>query len=341
MDRTYMDSLLSSDPDKVAGVDSSPEDPSRHAPGITIDSPYIHINGVTVTDKVAADYLNLVPDQDRARVFQLMVEVGSYALTIGTRQVAEIDLKKAVAEALQVSLAELEKTLKVEDDERERRLTAAILRQREKVANTPAIAGGDFEDFVEQLLRNLAPDDVVDRTSRTQGTEGDAGDICVELSDGIRVVVECKRGYADGISNTKMKAELNRAKTNRQAEAGILVVDGARSLGGQRLRKLSEVDYVVVIELDDAEDGLPLRCALSLVTSAVSVGRGGKTDVAALAQHAKALQQAVRQHDELLTTFNDLAGNVSQGKRLVEDARLLVQAAAVRLAELSRKSVPN
>jgi hypothetical protein len=260
---------------------------------------------------------------------------------VGTRQVAEIDLRKAVAEALQVSLADLEKSLSEDGDERERRLTAAILRQRERVANTPALAGGDFEDFVEQLLRNLTPDDVVDRTSRTAGTEGDAGDICVESSDGIRVVVECKRGYADGISNTKMKAELSRARTNRQADAGILVVDGSRSLGGHRLRKLSDVDYAVVIELDDAEDGLSLRCALSLVMSAVSVGRGGKTDVAALAQHAKALQQAVRQHDELLTTFNDLAGNVSQGKRLVEDSRLLVQAAAVRLGELSRKPIPS
>jgi hypothetical protein len=331
-----MDSLLSSEPGESADGSPQPEVEDPQGLGLSIDSPHIHIKSITVTDKVAADYLEMVKPEDRPRAFQLMVEIGSYALTVGTRQVAEIDLKKAVAEALQVSISDLEKALNSDADERERRLTAAIVRQREKLILTPALAGGDFEDFVEQLLRTMIPEDVVDRTSRTAGVDGDAGDISVESSGGVRVVIECKRGYPDGMSNARMNAELSRAKTNRQAEAGILVLDSVSSLGGHRFRKLSDVTYAVVVGMDEEEDGLSLMCALSLVKSAVSVGRGGKTDMAALAQHANALQQAVRQHDELLTTFNELSGGVSHGKRLVEDARHAVQAAALRLAELSK-----
>src|SRR2546428_2232207 len=129
-----MDSLLSSDEGESA--DGNPEARDPQAAGLGIDSPYIHIKNITITDKVAADYLEIVKPEDRARVFELMVEVGSFALTVGTRQVAEIDLKKAVAEALEVSISDLEKTLNSDADERERRLTAAIVRQREKIILT-------------------------------------------------------------------------------------------------------------------------------------------------------------------------------------------------------------
>jgi hypothetical protein len=333
-----MDSLLTSD--ETESEDGKPE-PGVEDPqgvGLNIDSPHIHIKNITITDKVAADYLEMVKPADRAQVFELMVGVGSYALTVGTRQVAEIDLKKVVAEALDASIPDLEDALNKEADERERRLKEAILRQRDKAILTPALAGSDFEDIVEEVLRSMNPDDVVDRTSRAPGVAGDAGDICVESSEGVRLVIECKRGYADGMSNAKMNAELSRAKTNRQAEAGILVLDTAASLGGHRFRKLSDVDYAVVVGTDENEDFLALTCALSLVKTAVSVGRGGKTDMAALAQHAKALQRAVGQHDELLTTFSELASGVSQGRRLVEDSRHAVYAAAIRLTELIKNS---
>ena len=335
MDREYMDSLLAGDADK-GGVDQyqAQTTESGASDGISVVPPYIHISRVTLTDKVAAEYLNLLTAEEKLRILQLMVEVGAYALTVGTRQVAEIDLEKAVAEALHNPLGELQAALTTDAEDRERRLTDAILRQREKFINTPAIAGGEYEDFVEELLRRIAISDVVDRTSRTKGTEGDAGDICVD-SDGTRIVVECKRGYADGMSNSRMNAELARARANRQADAGVLAIDSAIALGGHRLRKLSDINYAVVVTPDGSEDGLALQSALLLVKAAVQTRRGGKADGAALVQHANALHEAVQRLDELLVIFNDMSSDVDRGRRLVEDSRQLVQAAARRLDELT------
>ncbi len=341
MDRDYLDSLLGGDADK-GGIDQheAQATESGGSGGISVDPPYIHITRVTLTDKVAAEYLNLLTADEKVRILQLMVEVGAYALTVGTRQVAEIDLEKAVTEALHNPLVELETSLTTDADERERRLTDAILRQREKFINTPALAGGEYEDFVEALLRRIAMSDVVDRTSRTKGTQGDVGDICVD-SDGTLIVVECKRGYADGMSNSRMNAELARAKANRQADAGILAIDSALALGGHRLRKLSDINYAVVVTPDDSEDGLALQSALLLVKAAVQARRGGKADGAALLQHANALHDAVQRLDDLLAIFNDMSSDVDRGRRLVEDSRQLVQAAARRLDELTHKRSPK
>jgi hypothetical protein len=232
----------------------------------------------------------------------------------------------------------LGKTIDEAAAERQARIIETITKQRERMINVPALAGGDFEDVVQQLLEDLALDHVVRRTSRTPGVAGDAGDLCVDTPEGITVVVECKRGYEAGMSQPKMVAELEKAKANRQAVAGVLVLDNPRPLGGRRLSRLSAVDYATVVTADETEDGLGLYCALLLAKVNAAVRRSPASAIAEVAQHAEALETAVRKHDELLTLLNKMKDDAGRGVLLVQDSRHAVHDAASRLSTFVQSS---
>lgn len=335
MDRNYLDSLLADD-DADGTADDTGHATTGDTTPITVDGDSIHVSNATFTDELAAQYLGMLDPADRTAAMQRMLGIGSYALLIGTRQAAAIDVRTTVADALQEPLEELIKSITHDANDRERRILEAIVRKREKALSTPALAGGEFEDVVEQLLRTLSLDDVVDRTSRSAGVDGDAGDICVDSPDGIRVVFECKRGYESGMSRGRMLSELGKAKANRQANAGVIVLDTLGALGGRRLRRLSPVDYAVVVGREEGEDGLGLQCALLLSRSNVAVGRREDAESAVLAQHAEELHAALEQHDKVLTLFNNINDEIAKGRGLVEDARRVVRNAALRLAAIAQ-----
>jgi hypothetical protein len=338
MDRDYMDALLGDDYHEPGDRGDSGRTGTDATDAVSLDGETIRIRNLTVTDRLAAQYLEALQPAARPAALQRMIAVGSYALVVGTRQVGEIDLKSTVAAALEEPLDELTKSITDDASERERRVLAEIIKRREKIINVPSLAGGEFEDIVEQLLQRVALDHVIERTSRTAGIDGDAGDICVDSPDGIRVVFECKRGYEGGLSQAKILSELEKVKSNRQAAAGVIVLDTPKALGGRRLWRLSPLDYAAVVTREEDEDGLALYCALLLARSSAAVRRTKGAEAAELSQHAEALEVAVRQHDELLTLLNHINDDVRKGHLLVEDSRRAVRDAASRLATFSSPS---
>jgi hypothetical protein len=335
MDREFLDAMLTDDFHESAEQRSGGSTETR-SESVVLDDDTIHIRNLTVPDRLAAQYLATIPSEERPAAVQRMIGVGSYALVIGTRQVGELDLKDTVAAALVEPLGELAKSIKEDASEHERRVVEQVIKRREKILNVPALAGGEFEDIVEELLQRVALDDVIERTSRVTGVSGEAGDICVDSSDGIRIVFECKRGYESGYSQAKMLSELEKVKANRQAAAGVLVLDTPKAMGGRRLWRLSPLDYAAVVSREEEEDGLALYCALLLSRSSAALRRTNGAEAAELFQHAEALEMAVRQHDDLLTLFNHIQDEARTGLRLVEDSRRSVSDAASRLRTSSR-----
>jgi len=138
-----------------------------------------------------------------------------------------------------------------------------------------------------------------------------------------------------------MLSELEKVKANRQAAAGVLVLDTPRAMGGRRLWCLSPLDYAAVVSREEEEDGLALYCALLLSRSSAAVRRTSGAEAAELFQHAEALEVAVRQHDDLLTLFNHIQDETKTGLRLVEDSRRSVSNVASRLMASSRSRTPE
>jgi hypothetical protein len=306
--------------------------------GIALDGDTIHLSGLAFTDHLAAQYLRGLEAGVWAEAIERMVSIGAYALMIGTVQATTLNVKAEVTDALHVPLDELLKALQEDGQAREQRLREAILRKQEKAARTPAIAGAALEDFVEALLSPLRLEATIERTSRVAGVEGDVGDICVDFPDGVRIALECKRGYDAGMSSARMREELKRARSNRQAQGGVLVLTTPQLLAGRRLLRLSDRDYVAVVSTEEGEDGLALHCALLLAHTHAAAGTRDGTDVAALTQQADALETAVQHHDDLLGVVNHIGADVDRARRLVEDARRAVQEAAGRLRQMTRTS---
>lgn len=103
-------------------------------------------------------------------------------------------------------------------------------RGREEEAERGTSKGLEFEDVLEELLRETArhlPGSVVERTGRTPGElsgEAVVGDFVVTLPTGRRIVVEAKNTARVHLAGKDgILAELDRAMANRRADGALCV----------------------------------------------------------------------------------------------------------------------
>ncbi len=204
------------------------------------------------------------------------------------------------------------------------RTLIAVARERADVMERTAVKGASYEAMVLDRVSGLGhgAGDTVDGTGSDTGLVAHAksGDAVVTVGAGtarsldVRIVVEAKDAT---LSSEKWRRELDAARRNRGAVAGIGVVRGApRMPGGRRVHVIDPCNVVVAWDptADGADDLLAAAYLLvrSAAVQAVAAGSGDGLDRAALTS-------AVHDAYEALTGFDALDRAAGTARRGLED----------------------
>lgn len=205
--------------------------------------------------------------------------------------------------------------------------------------------GIDYEQTVGEIIgASLAPfHDTVDRVSTELGSDRNrCGDYLAILdpdSTGgqeVRIVIECKARNKVGVRAAL--AELDRAMANREASAGLLVLDNAAgtALGGLPLRAYPGNRVIVLL---DRERPQPL--ALEVACQLVRELAGAAVRAQEHAVDLGALEADIARLTEVVDKGKAIASGVKVARRgiqNIEDAYLRLRGDAVDLlAQISRR----
>lgn len=198
-------------------------------------------------------------------------------------------------------------------------------RGRESEAERGTAKGFDFEDVVEERLRQAARHlgAVVERTSRQKGDLGGealVGDYLVTLPGGARVVVEAKNVRSIGLTGSDgILIELDRAMANRGAEAAICI--SAQDAFPQEVGPFAVYGSRLLV-VDDGE-GTMVWVALRWAMAAASAAgqRGVEIDQTVVADRLQRIRQLGTTFTSAKRSLTDISGSVDKVRGTLESLR--------------------
>jgi hypothetical protein len=227
----------------------------------------------------------------------------------------------AIAERQAEQLGELQKKVEVE--------LAKLTTTRERDARTTA-HGNAFEAALLRWLeqRAIAQGDVFEATGQTTGVIRNCkkGDAVVELGPqqraaGARIVVEAKEEA--GFTLARARAELEEARKNRSASAGVFVLSARSAPAGWPVFHALGEDVFAVWDLEDPASDVRLEAALAVARALATRGRGeqaAQVDLEAFERAIRDVEKQLQGLDEIQTS----AGTIESGaSRIKERARIL------------------
>lgn len=216
-----------------------------------------------------------------------------------------------------------------------------VIAEREALRTKSNRRGGSFEAVLSNRLPILARGiGRVEHCARTAGDKaGNAGDylITVETAPGaetVGVVVEAK-SRAGRLSVNQIKAELKRARENRDAVAAILVAESAESLpDGTGFGQVSDHDFYVMYD-PNVGDETPLTCALYMakVVALASIVTDSDMDFDLNgAQHeVSVIRGLLEQFSKIETCHSRIDKETTAARSLAADLKVDLLAALRRL----------
>jgi hypothetical protein len=238
----------------------------------------------------------------------------------------------AIAEKMAGQVGEMQTRLEVE--------LAKLTTTRERDART-TVHGTAFEAALLRWLeqRALAQGDLFDAVGATTGAikHCKVGDAVVELGPehraaGARVVVEAKEDASYGLA--KARAEIDEARRNRSASAGVFVLSARSAPEGFPLFHATGEDVFVVWDLDDPASDVRLEAALSVARALATRARGARTtqvDFEAVERAIRDVEKQLDGLDAIETSAGTIAGGVA---KIQERVRLLRKNLAAAVASL-------
>ena len=195
------------------------------------------------------------------------------------------DAQQEHMRAMLEKLASLEKELQGLRDERQKRLELA------DVEDKGTAKGRTYEEAVAEALDAIAhaQGDDSDAVGDARGATGKAGDVVVSIDAAGgpargRIVFEAKNSK---LSRPKAMAELDAARSDRNAQFAVMVVPSDENLPAKTpaLREFNGDKLIVVFDLDDPTTRLSLEVAYALARSRVLMQRGNDDGIDADAIH--------------------------------------------------------
>lgn len=223
-------------------------------------------------------------------------------------------------------------------------LLAEIKAQRayRQAADRSTLGGREFEDRVGEFLRRDA--ERLGDVFEAVGTEaGDiprckVGDHVVTLgaesaAPGARVVSESKAQKTSDVAGAL--AEIETARRNRKASAGLFVFEKSRAPAGLDPLVRHGQDVLVTWDSDDPASDVYLRAGLSLARAlAVRERAAGDVRAADLDAIEKAVETIARQAADLEDIRTKAATVVSSGEHIGKAAKRVLAALEEQVAEL-------
>jgi hypothetical protein len=240
----------------------------------------------------------------------------------------------SIAERQTEQLGELQKKMEVE--------LAKLTTARERDARTTA-HGTAFEEGLLRWLeqRALAQGDVFAAVGATTGAikHCKVGDALVELGPdhraaGARIVVEAKEDASYGFA--KARAELDEARRNRSASAGVFVHSARSAPEGFPFFHATGEDVFVVWDLDDPASDVRLEAALAVARALATRARGARTTQVDFEAVERAIRDVEKQLEGIAvieTSAGTIAGGVAKIQERVRILRKNLTAAVATLDE--------
>jgi hypothetical protein len=204
--------------------------------------------------------------------------------------------------------------------------------------------GLDYEELVGRAVEALhAPlEDVVYQTGAEPGADGGkVGDIVVEINPAYtqghraRVVVEAK---CRKLSMRASSAELERAMTNREAQAGLLVFASTdlAPLAGRSIRVLPGNRVIAVFDADGPDTiTLEAACAIARASAArAAMETSSECDLACLDQHLRRLMAVLDEAKAIARGVTAARKGVDQIDSAYSTMRLSVSAVIADIQEV-------
>lgn len=227
----------------------------------------------------------------------------------------------AVAERQTAQLGELQRRVEVE--------LAKLTTTRERDARTTA-HGTVFEAALLRWLAARAQEqgDVFEATGTTTGVIRNCrkGDAVVELGPthraaGARIVVEAKEDA--GATLARARAEIDEARRNRSASAGVFVHSARSAPEGFPVFHAIGEDVFVVWDVDDPVSDVRLEAALCVARALATRARGERSSEVDFGD----LERAIREVEKQLAGLDEIqtsVGTIESGAgRIKERVRIL------------------
>ncbi len=187
-----------------------------------------------------------------------------------------------------------------------------------------APAGFDYQTTVHfevaEILKGTG--DLVEEKGRSPGVTGGAeGDIVVTVDPGLttgftaRVSVEATKSMTK-LTMTSIRNMLMKGKSDRSAQAAILVVRDPKVLGGQRYVEVNGLGVAVVYEPEDPDDFRCLPLTVALKTARAMAVREAKPSAAE--RNDAAIERACQDAKAALDAVETMIGNQTKIVRLAE-----------------------
>lgn len=237
-----------------------------------------------------------------------------------------------IAERQSAQLGELQKRVEVE--------LAKFTTTRERDARSTA-HGNAFEAALLRWLeaRALAHGDGFEATGASTGVIRNCkkGDAVVELGPehraaGARIAIEAKEEA--GFTLAKARAEIDEARRNRSASAGVFVHSARSAPEGFPLFHAVGEDVFVVWDLEDPASDVRLEAALGVARALATRARGERTtevDFGDLERAIRDVEKQLRGLDEIQTSASTIEGSAAKIKDRVRILRGNLEGAIERL----------
>lgn len=235
----------------------------------------------------------------------------------------------------------------IEERFAELREAMAIDRGRKEEAERGTAKGFDFEDQVEDALREIARPlgAIVERTSRSAGAlagEAVVGDFVVEIPDLGRVVVEAKNVRSLALTGKdSILGQLDRAMANRDASVGVCV--SAQDAFPREVGPFGTYGNRLLV-VDDGE-GTMLQVAVRWAIDALRsrLDAGSEVDVNLIEERLQRVRMLAQRFSSNRRALTEISSSVDKVRDSLEDMRRdmleLVEDASVELRRPTRAEV--
>jgi hypothetical protein len=219
-----------------------------------------------------------------------------------------------------------------------------VIAEREVLRTKSNRRGGCFEDVLSVRLPILTRGmGRVEHCAQAEGEKaGKTGDylLTVETAPGretVRVAIEAKSQKGPFSANA-IRAELKRARANRDAAAGVFVVEDAGTLPDNLgFGQVSGCDFFVAYDPEDGDE-TALTCALymaKVVALSTLVGDGGNdVDINAVQREISVIRGLLEQFSKIELCHSKIDKEVIGARTLAADLKSDILAALRRLDSL-------
>lgn len=225
------------------------------------------------------------------------------------------------------------------------KVAGLVERRDEREASTRK--GEDYQEAVFEELARIAAvhGDSFEPAPNTAGTKSPArrGDGIVtvnpELTQGVPVRIVFEAGDRAQVSENSVLTELDGAKDNREAVAGVMILPSPSlgALRGRRVRPFAEARFACVLD-KETWDALPLEVTYVMAKMAALKAATPTTAFAGVASEVLSLaEKALRQLDKadgVRTHFRKASEGISAAESLVTEVKAEVRATLTQVVAL-------